>query len=198
MSVEDLIIRLCIEKDNKVVERRSRENSAMKGANIVEYEHNSKNQKKSRNESSQPKKKFKGKCFNYGKIGQKSIDCRAPKKEKKNDQANVVESKKEMDYLCAMLSKCNLVGNPRKMVDGFQFVQKKITLVNQQNKKLVGVLHDTRSLEIMVFCRGFRSSKSNGTDISFRNKLPQSLCSAVACHYCDISDFISTNALEQL
>ncbi|KAF3623558.1 putative glucan endo-1,3-beta-glucosidase A-like [Capsicum annuum] len=79
MIVKDLIVRLCIEKDNKATKRRSRGNSAMNGANI---------------------------------IGHKSTDCCAPKKGKKKNQENLAESKKEMDDLCAMLSECNLVGNP--------------------------------------------------------------------------------------
>ncbi|PHU18266.1 hypothetical protein BC332_13961 [Capsicum chinense] len=66
------------------------------------------------NENNQPKKKFKGKCFNCSKIGHKSMDCHAPKKGKKKDQANMAESKKEMNDLYAMLFECNLVGNPRK------------------------------------------------------------------------------------
>ncbi|KAF3623284.1 hypothetical protein FXO38_30828 [Capsicum annuum] len=49
------------------------------------------------------------------KIGHKSKDYRAPKKGKKKDQANFVESKKEMDDLCAILSECNLVGNSREL-----------------------------------------------------------------------------------
>ncbi|PHT54043.1 putative ADP-ribosylation factor GTPase-activating protein AGD8 [Capsicum baccatum] len=114
MSVEDLIIRLRIEEDNKAAERRSRGNSTMNGANIVEDDYNYKKQKKAENESYQPKKKLKGKCFNCGKIDHKSTDCQAPKKGKKKDRANVVESKKEMDDLCVMLSECNLVGNPRE------------------------------------------------------------------------------------
>ncbi|PHU06891.1 hypothetical protein BC332_23380 [Capsicum chinense] len=115
MSVEDLIVRLCIEENNKVIERRSRGNSAMNEANIVEDDQNNfKKRKKAGNESNQPKKKFKGKCFNFGKIGHKSIDCSASNKEKKNDQANLVGSKKEIDDLCAKLSECNLVGNPRE------------------------------------------------------------------------------------
>ncbi|KAG5595859.1 hypothetical protein H5410_037091 [Solanum commersonii] len=39
-------------------------------------------------------------------------------------------------------------------------VQKKITVLNQHNEKLAGVLHDTRSMEIVVLCHGFRSSKN--------------------------------------
>ncbi|PHT40207.1 Purple acid phosphatase 7 [Capsicum baccatum] len=115
MSVEDLIIRLRFKEDNKATERKSRGNSTMNGANIVEDDqNNSKKRKKAGNESNQSKKKFKGKCFNCGKIDHKSIDFRAPKKCKKKDQANVVESKKETDDLCAMLSECNLMKNPRE------------------------------------------------------------------------------------
>ncbi|KAF3662036.1 Glutamate dehydrogenase A [Capsicum annuum] len=114
MSVEDLIIRLRIKENNKAVERRSRENSTMNGSNIVEDDHNSKKRKKFGHESNQPKKKFKKKCFNCGKIGQKSTDCCTPKKRKKKDQENIAESKKEVDDLCVMLSECNLVGNPRE------------------------------------------------------------------------------------
>ncbi|PHT38031.1 hypothetical protein CQW23_21604 [Capsicum baccatum] len=115
MSFEDLIVRLCIEEENKAAERKSRGNSTMSGANIVEDDqNNSKKQKKVVNESNQPKKKFKGKYFNCGKIGHKSTDYRAPKKGKKKDYENLAESKKEMDDLCAILFECNLVGNPRE------------------------------------------------------------------------------------
>ncbi|PHT37770.1 hypothetical protein CQW23_21343 [Capsicum baccatum] len=98
MTVEDLIVlfnivRLHIEKDNKAAERRSKGNSTMSGAHIVEDgENNSKKIKKVEHGSNQPKKKFKGKCFNCGKIGHKCIDCRALKKFKEKDQANMIES----------------------------------------------------------------------------------------------------------
>ncbi|PHT33721.1 hypothetical protein CQW23_25521 [Capsicum baccatum] len=42
------------------------------------------------------------------------MNFRAPKEKKKKDQANLAESKKKMDDLCAMLFKSNLVGNPYK------------------------------------------------------------------------------------
>lgn len=41
-------------------------------------------------------------------------------------------------------------------------VQKEISVLNQHNEKLVGVLHDTRSREIVVLCHGFKSSKDRG------------------------------------
>ncbi|CAI9100599.1 OLC1v1037728C1 [Oldenlandia corymbosa var. corymbosa] len=37
--------------------------------------------------------------------------------------------------------------------------QEKITLKNRHNEKLVGVLHDSGSVDIVVLCHGFRSSK---------------------------------------
>ncbi|PHT27373.1 hypothetical protein CQW23_33025 [Capsicum baccatum] len=115
MTVKDLIVRLCIEEDNKAVERRSKGNSTINGAHIVEDDqNNSKKRKKVEQESNQPKKKFKKKCFNYGNIGHKSTDYRASKKDKKKDQANMVESNKKSDDLCVMFSECNLVRNTRE------------------------------------------------------------------------------------
>ncbi|KAM3250568.1 putative protein isoform X1 [Capsicum chacoense] len=113
-SVEDIIIRLSIEEENKAAERRSRGNSTMNRANIVEDDHNSKKRKKAGQKNNQSKKKFKRKCFNYDNISHKSTDCRASKKGKKKDQENMAESKKEVDNLCAMLFECNWVGNPHK------------------------------------------------------------------------------------
>ncbi|KAF3647335.1 putative glucan endo-1,3-beta-glucosidase A-like [Capsicum annuum] len=115
MIVKDLIVRLRIEEDNKAIERRSKGNSTIDRAHIVEDDqNNSKKRKKAEQGSHQPKKKFKGKCFNYGKICHKSTDCRAPKKGKKKDQTNMIEFNKECDDLCAIFSECNLVGNPRE------------------------------------------------------------------------------------
>ncbi|XP_049363682.1 uncharacterized protein LOC125828429 [Solanum verrucosum] len=73
-----------------------------------------KRKKASDPKSNPPKKKFNGSCFNCGKRGHKATECRGPKKDKKQDQANLAESKGEMDDLYAMLSECNLVGNPRE------------------------------------------------------------------------------------
>ncbi|XP_016566986.1 uncharacterized protein LOC107865164 [Capsicum annuum] len=115
VSVEDLIMRLCIEEDNKVTKKRSIGNSAISGANIMEdHPNNSKKSKKADGQQNNlPKKKFDGKCFNYGKAGHKFVDCRVPKKVIKKDQGNQAEFKNKMDDLCIMLLECNLVGNPR-------------------------------------------------------------------------------------
>ncbi|XP_019231628.1 PREDICTED: uncharacterized protein LOC109212431 [Nicotiana attenuata] len=47
-------------------------------------------------------------------VGHKAAECRASKKDKKKSQANMIEKNDEIDDLCAMLSECNLVGNPRE------------------------------------------------------------------------------------
>ncbi|XP_070030049.1 uncharacterized protein [Nicotiana sylvestris] len=88
MKLEDLVIRLKIEEDNKTAEKKSRGNSTIMGANIVEE--------------------------TALKIGHKSPDCRLPKKDNKQGQANIVEKNDDIDDLCAMLSECNLVGNPKE------------------------------------------------------------------------------------
>jgi len=66
----------------------------------------------SAHQSSQPKKKFKGNCFNCGKTVHRAAYYKAPKKTKNKDQANVVEF--EDDDICVMLSKCNIGGNLRE------------------------------------------------------------------------------------
>jgi len=42
-------------------------------------------------------------------------------------------------------------------------VQERITLTNKHGEKLVGVLDDTGSRQLVVLCHGFRSSKESGT-----------------------------------
>uniref|UniRef100_A0A1S4CTV6 Retrovirus-related Pol polyprotein from transposon TNT 1-94-like beta-barrel domain-containing protein n=1 Tax=Nicotiana tabacum TaxID=4097 RepID=A0A1S4CTV6_TOBAC len=49
--------------------------------------------------SNPSKKRFKGNCYNCGKAGHKSADFRALKKDKKKDQANMVEKHEDIDNL---------------------------------------------------------------------------------------------------
>ncbi|XP_019231786.1 PREDICTED: uncharacterized protein LOC109212591 [Nicotiana attenuata] len=115
MTLEDLIVRLRIEEDNKAAEKKSHGNSTIMGANIVEEASTSKKRKKPYGPKNYPsKKRFKGNCHNCGHVGHKATECRAPKKDKKKSQANMIEKNDEIDDLCAMLSECNLVGNPRE------------------------------------------------------------------------------------
>lgn len=69
ITVEDLIVRFCIEKNNKTTERRLKENSIMSGANIVEDDpNNSKKRKKVGQQSNPPKKKLKGSALIVAKL----------------------------------------------------------------------------------------------------------------------------------
>ncbi|XP_070007203.1 uncharacterized protein [Nicotiana sylvestris] len=118
MTLEDLIGRLRIEEDNKNAEKKSRGNSTIIRANIVEVAPQNKKRKKASGPKNYPsKKKFKGNCHNCGKFGHKAVDYRAPKtdvQKKKKNQVNMVEKVEEMEDLCAMLSEYNLVGNPKE------------------------------------------------------------------------------------
>ncbi|KAH0654259.1 hypothetical protein KY285_031717 [Solanum tuberosum] len=116
MTIEDLMVKLRIKEDNKAAEKRSRGNSAISRLNIVEEDptKSKKRRKASGPKSNPPKKKFNENCFNCDKRGYRATEYRGPRKDKKKDQANLAESKEEMNDLCAMLSECNLVGNPRE------------------------------------------------------------------------------------
>ncbi|KAL3339254.1 hypothetical protein AABB24_028076 [Solanum stoloniferum] len=120
MKLEDLVIRLKIEEDNKTVEKKSRKSSTIIGVNVVEETptKGKKRKKSNRQKSEQAKKKFKDNSYNCGKADHNSSDCRAPRKDKDKDtgksQANIVEEMKDANDLCAMISECNLVGNPKE------------------------------------------------------------------------------------
>nr|XP_016467957.1 PREDICTED: uncharacterized protein LOC107790539 [Nicotiana tabacum] len=99
MTLEDLIVRLWIEEDNKATKKKSHGNSIIMGANIVEEASTSnRKRKKSSGLKNYPsKKKFKGNCYNCEKVRHKVVDCRAPKKDKKKSQTNMVEKNDEME-----------------------------------------------------------------------------------------------------
>ena len=84
LSLEDLIVRLRIEEDNRLSEKKVGKNLEVSKANVVEE--GSKPNKKSKMPSksgegfNQGLKKFVGKCFNCGKSGHRAKDCRAKKR----------------------------------------------------------------------------------------------------------------------
>ncbi|WJZ95257.1 hypothetical protein VitviT2T_014041 [Vitis vinifera] len=126
MSIEDLIIRLRIEEDNRRSEKKGAHTLNEAKANFVEHGQSSKaktNNNKGKGSKLGPKRgiskkpKFQGKCFNCGKQGHKSVDCRLPKKNKPKE-ANVIDDITKNVYdidLTAVVSEVNLVGsNPKE------------------------------------------------------------------------------------
>ena len=118
LSLEDLIVRLRIEEDNRLSEKKVGKNLELSLANVVRGSKPNKKRKmpsKSGEGFNQGLKKFVGKCFNCGKSGYQAKDCRAKKRRK--TQANVVEKiSNGVDdiNLTAVISECNMVGNPKE------------------------------------------------------------------------------------
>ncbi|XP_073138938.1 uncharacterized protein [Henckelia pumila] len=120
MNVEELIVQLRIEEDNKSSEKRLYSPSVAK-ANIVEQKKSSKAKKFAAGGSKLGpkkytfKKKFLGKCYNCGGPGHKFSECKKPKR---NRETNLMEDiSKEVSNmdLCAVISELNMDGsNPRE------------------------------------------------------------------------------------
>ena len=88
MNLEERIVRLRIEKNNRDSKKWGFNPTAAK-ANIVEHGQSSKNKKTKAKPKLGPKwgvfkNKFQGKCFNYGKVGYRYVDCRLLRKNNKN------------------------------------------------------------------------------------------------------------------
>ena len=120
MSLEQLIVRLRIEEDNRGSKNRRFNLTAKEN---VEHGQSSKNKKTKPKSKLGPKRrifknKFQGKCFNCGKVGHKYVDCRLPRKKNKNHEANVVDTITQdiSDInLSVMVSEVNFFGfNPKE------------------------------------------------------------------------------------
>ncbi|KAM7484120.1 hypothetical protein LguiA_000129 [Lonicera macranthoides] len=101
MGIEDLVLRLRIEEDNKGSEKRGADTTSFAAkANVVEHGQSSRknnyNNNKGKGKVLGPKggifkkPKFQGKCFNCDKMGHKSSDCRLPKRNL-NKEVNMIE-----------------------------------------------------------------------------------------------------------
>ncbi|XP_048131601.1 uncharacterized protein LOC125314156 [Rhodamnia argentea] len=119
MNLEELIVRLRIEEDNRGSERRGFNPTTAK-ANVVEHRHGPKNKKiakpKLGPKGGVSKNKFQGKCFNRGKMGHRFVDCRFPKKKSyETNMVNDIAQDVSDINLSAMVSEVNLVGsNPKE------------------------------------------------------------------------------------
>ncbi|GJX07078.1 retrovirus-related pol polyprotein from transposon TNT 1-94, partial [Tanacetum coccineum] len=132
MSVEDLVVRLRIEEDNKLAQKDTYAPDSAK-ANMVEHAGSSsrsnpkgkgkdkrKNDKKSKGKSEYlapkagiVKQKFQGICYNCDQPGHRAANCKMPKRVNPR-QANMVNDDVDMiamvSDVCAMISEVNLVG----------------------------------------------------------------------------------------
>ncbi|XP_061352128.1 uncharacterized protein LOC133297080 [Gastrolobium bilobum] len=126
MTLEDLIMRLGIEVDNKVVERKFGNNLMVSKANVVEEGSRSKKRKYSEEETAKQRKdkgkKFKGNCYNCCNLGHRARDYKKDQKKpqkskkKKTTQAKMVDiaDKVEDLNLAAVVVECNLVGDTKE------------------------------------------------------------------------------------
>ena len=168
MDIEDLIIRLSIEEDNKRSEKKGAHNPREAKANFVEHGQSSKF-KKANNKGKDvklgprrgisKKQKFQGKCFNYGKQGHKSSNCKLLKRNKPKED-NVVDgiTKDVSDiYLTIVISEVNLVGsNPKEW-----WIDTSATHYLCSDKKMFSTF---KPIEIgeKVFMGNFATSEING------------------------------------
>ena len=99
MRLEDLIMRLRIEEDNRASEKKVGKAIMKSKANVVEQGHTSHNNKKKKHKGNGPKqgptKKFQGKCYVCNKQGHHPKDCHSSTEQgnpkKKRPQVNVTK-----------------------------------------------------------------------------------------------------------
>ena len=85
LPLEDLIVRLRIEEDNRLSEKKVGKNLGVSRVNVVEGSKPNKKRKmpgKFGEGFNQGLKKFFGKCFNCGQSGHRAKDCKAKKRQK--------------------------------------------------------------------------------------------------------------------
>ena len=100
-----------IEEDNELNEK-----SSMMVANQAKDDapNNKKMKKYSGQEKEQNKKMFKGNCYICSDIGHKAQNSQVLNKNKKRDQINMLETTREIENLCDMITESNLVGYPNE------------------------------------------------------------------------------------
>ncbi|KAL3516099.1 hypothetical protein ACH5RR_023001 [Cinchona calisaya] len=102
MSVEDLILRLRIEKDNKMSERKASPSSFYAKANMVEQvekSHKKNHKKKHAMKGKGIAKKFKGKCYSCNKVGHLAEDCKIVSKHGKSKKGSVVHVTERLETI---------------------------------------------------------------------------------------------------
>ena len=123
VRLEDLIVRLGIEEDNRASEKKAGKAIMESKANVVEQGQTSHNNKKRKHNGNGPKqgptKTVQGKCYVCNKQGHCAKDCHSRKEQgnpkKKRPQANVTEVDDVSDMnLSAVVSEVNFIGSNTK------------------------------------------------------------------------------------
>ncbi|XP_073024370.1 uncharacterized protein [Primulina eburnea] len=118
MNLEDFIVHLRIEEDNRASERKAEKSNFEARETLVEQN----SSKKRKHQENAPKKgknkKFKGNCYNCGKPNHLARDCRGSQK-KSSDQVKITEDEKLSNVmtdlmLSAVVFESNLVDNPKE------------------------------------------------------------------------------------
>ncbi|XXG68848.1 hypothetical protein AAC387_Pa06g1848 [Persea americana] len=128
MKLEDLIVRLRIEEDNRASEKKAGKTFIEAKANVVEHGQNPKKRKNSPNGLKQgpnDNKKFKRKCFVCDKPGHRAKDCYI--------------------NLSAMASKVNLIGNTREW-----WVDTRATRHVCSNKEMFSTYHASNGEQLFM------------------------------------------------
>ena len=154
MNIEDLIIRLHVEEDNRGLKKNGTLTAIEFKVNFMKHGQSSK-AKKNNNKGKgcklrlkrwiSKKPKFHEKCFNCCKQGHKSIDYR-PLKKKKPKEANVIDgiTKNVFDiYLTTVIIEVNLVGsNPKEW-----WIDTRVTRHVCFDKKMLSTFEPTKTRE---------------------------------------------------
>ena len=123
MRLEDLIVRLRIEEDNRASEKKAGKGIMESKANVVEQGQTSHNHKKRKHNGNGPKqgptKKLQGKFYVCNKQGHRAKDCHSRKEQgnpkKKRPQANVTKVDDVSDMnLSTVVSEVNFIGSNTK------------------------------------------------------------------------------------
>lgn len=121
MNLEDMIVRLRIEEDNRASERKDGKSNFEARENLVEQNISKKRKHQGNGPKKRNAKKFKENCYNCGKPNHLARDCREKKGNKKiaRDQVNITEDEKlsnDMTDLMffAVVFESNLVDNPKE------------------------------------------------------------------------------------
>ncbi|KAL0344848.1 UNVERIFIED_CONTAM: Retrovirus-related Pol polyprotein from transposon TNT 1-94 [Sesamum radiatum] len=115
MGLEDLIVRLRIEEDNRLSEMKSGRLQIEAKANLMEQNETSHKRKRVDYKPKKGKaKKIKGNCYNCGKPNHMAKDCRLPKKNQAHSEVRSVPIDLGELNLSAVVFEANLVDNPRE------------------------------------------------------------------------------------